>query len=115
MGFRNFNFQNFKFQLRFVSFRLRTVCKLHEDIAVEAASLIQLFHGSDMPPYDIQERLAEWIERWENFKDIHKGSIDVFNSKVENDLVRKLKKEIDRVSFCTLSFVFRPLEVTVRL
>ena len=50
-----------------------------------------------MPPYDIQERLGEWIERWENCKDLSKGSRDICEAKMENDLVRKLKKEIDKV------------------
>ena len=50
-----------------------------------------------MPPYDVQDRLGEWIERWENFKDVSKGSVDISEAKIENDLVRKLKKEIDKV------------------
>ena len=50
-----------------------------------------------MPPYDIQERLGEWIERWENFKGFSKGSWDICEAKIENDLVRNLKKEIDKV------------------
>ena len=80
-------------------FRLQSICRVYESINLEAASLIQLFYGSDMPPYDIQERLGEWIERWENLKDIRKGSREISDVKIENDLVRKLKKEIDKVWF----------------
>ena len=65
----------------------------------EAASLIKLFYGSDMPPYDVGEKLSEWIGRWENLKEIRKVTMDVADAKIESDFIRQLKKEVDKVGF----------------
>ena len=78
-------------------FRLKSVCRVYEDINFEAASIIRLFYGSDMPPYDIQDRLSEWLGRWENVKDASKVPKEISEAKMENELVRKLKQEIDKV------------------
>ena len=78
-------------------FRLKSVCRIYKDINFEAASIIKLFYGSDMPPYDIQDRIGEWLGRWENIKDASNVPKEISEAKMENDLVRKLKQEIDKV------------------
>ena len=50
-----------------------------------------------MPPYDIQDRLRKWLGRWENVKDASKVPKEISEAKMENELVRKLKQEIDKV------------------
>jgi len=76
--------------------RLKSVCRIYKDINFEAASIIKLFYGSDMPPYDIQDRIGEWLGRWENIKDASNVPKEISEAKMENDLVRKLKQEIDK-------------------
>ena len=52
-----------------------------------------------MPPYDIQDRLAEWIDRWEELKGVQQesGFGSMFVDKLENDHVRKLQSELAKV------------------
>ncbi len=71
----------------------------------EAAALIKTFHDNDMPPYDIQDRISQWIRNWDSLKSKQRSKPMLpMNNNAHNDNVKRLQSELDKVC---LSYLLR--------
>ena len=72
---------------------------MYGSMSSDAASLIKLFYGSDMPPYDIQDKLAKWIERWESCKsfarELAAGADDARRQIIDQEMLMEKSQEIE--------------------
>eukprot|EP00794_Sanderia_malayensis_P016705 gene16705-18399_t len=76
--------------------RLRSQCESFKEIGHEAATLIRLFHDTDMPPYDVQDKLTQWIRSWNALLSVRQDPGPILFKKPQNGNMQQMQIELDK-------------------